>query len=261
MIRTSSHVLNVQENIMTSNCASSPYSCEATSACAEAQQVMIDNFVFFHMYTADIQIDAKVQCGVRSAAFAIIDDKHLEMYKYRIENKFFYYYDQCADIAKPDRLPDDDGACCHHFIFDAQRIIQCIKEIEGAYGVRDRGNVIVFYPYLKQLRDALKLIKNSFACCFKIINSMQMYVNELISNCLLFIEKLETINKTVKVMNLFVDNSVLYECNVCKEISTDERFLKPKECCEYAICNACCVAMWKTATTHAKCPACRTSYK
>lgn len=90
---------------------------------------------------------------------------------------------------------------------------------------------------------------------------MQMYVNELISNCLLFIEKLETINKTVKVMNLFVDNLVLYECNVCKEISTDERFLKPKECCEYAICNACCVNMWKTATTHAKCPACRTSYK
>nr|AAA03634.1 early 10 kDa protein [Autographa californica nucleopolyhedrovirus] len=91
---------------------------------------------------------------------------------------------------------------------------------------------------------------------------MQMYVNELISNCLLFIEKLETINKTVKVMNLFVDNLVLYECNVCKEISTDERFLKPKEVVgEYAICNACCVNMWKTATTHAKCPACRTSYK
>lgn len=105
MIRTSSHVLNVQENIMTSNCASSPYSCEATSACAEAQQVMIDNFVFFHMYTADIQIDAKVQCGVRSAAFAIIDDKHLEMYKYRIENKFFITMINVPTLSNPIVFP------------------------------------------------------------------------------------------------------------------------------------------------------------
>ena len=52
------------------NIFDAPNSCEATSACAEAQQVMIDNFVFFHMYNADIQIDAKLQCGVRSAAFA-----------------------------------------------------------------------------------------------------------------------------------------------------------------------------------------------
>ncbi|AGA16288.1 IE-0 protein [Thysanoplusia orichalcea nucleopolyhedrovirus] len=259
MIRSSSHMLNAQENIMTSGCVSSPYPCEAVSHYTESQQVMIDNFVFSHMYNADIHIDAKLQCSVRLAAFSIVDDKHYEIYKHRIENKFFHYYDQCGDVVRHDRLRED--ACCHHFVFDAERVIKCIKEIESAYAPQDRGNLIIFYPYLKQLREGLKLIQNSFVCCSKTINSMQMYINELISHCLLFIEKLETINKTVKVMNLFMDNLILYECNVCKEVSTDERFLKPKECCEYAVCNACCVIMWKTATNHAKCPACRTSYK
>lgn len=88
-----------------------------------------------------------------------------------------------------------------------------------------------------------------------------MYVNELILNCLLFIEKLEIINKIVKVMNLFVDNLVLYECNVCKEIFMDERFLKLKECCEYVICNVCCVNMWKMVIMYVKCLVCRILYK
>ncbi|USC25975.1 ie-0 [Palpita vitrealis nucleopolyhedrovirus] len=260
MIRTSNHVLNVQENVMCSN-GGALSSCKQNADYADNQQVMIDNFIFLHMYNADIEIDAKLQCGVRSAAFSIIDDKHLELYKRRIDNKFFFYYDKCGDTVNFDRLPDDNNTCCHHFILDINCVIECVKQIESGFDLHNRGNIIIFYPYLKQLREALKLLKKSFTCCLITLDAMQIYVNELISNCLLYIEKLESINKTVKVMNLFVDESVLYECNVCKEVSTDKRFLKLKECCEYAICNACCVAMWKSATTHAKCPACRTSYK
>ncbi|ANF29665.1 exon0 [Catopsilia pomona nucleopolyhedrovirus] len=236
----------------------------------DCDQVLIDNFIFSHMYHSDIHVDAKIQCNVRAAAFSLIDDKHLELYKRRIENKYLYYYDKYGEIVAPS-LNDlctpssSSSSCCHYYVQDAERVIACIKKLECSFDTvhHRRGNVLIFYPYLKQLRELLKLLKKTFVCCTKTIDNMQMYVSDTILHCLLFVEKLELMNKTIKVMNLFADNdtTTLYECNICKEVSNDKRFIKPKECCEFAICNACCVTLWKTATTHAKCPACRTSFK
>ncbi|AGR57053.1 IE-0 [Choristoneura rosaceana nucleopolyhedrovirus] len=219
-------------------------------------KVMDLNFIFAHMYCADILVDAKAQAGVRAAAFGIIDDKHFELYKRQIENKFFRYRDR-SDDACPQRLPDDAG-CCHHFVSDAARVIECVKSVETASAGE---NVIVLLPYLKQLQVALKILGDAFACCAKVINGLQIYVQDLLSHCLLCADKIEAANRTLQVMQLFLDTGSLYECDLCKETSTDARFLKPKECCEYSLCNACCVILWKTASTHAKCPACSTSFK
>lgn len=265
MIKNSNYMLNVQENLEyimasdTCSASAADYACEETTAHASPNQVMIDNFIFSHLYNADIGVDVKVQYNVRRAAFRMVDDKHLEMYKRRIDNRFFLYYDRYSETVALNGLPSN--MCCHYYIKDLERIISCIKELECSFNIRDRGNVLIFYPYLKQLRCTSNILKESFACCLKLISDMQMYINDVISHCLLCVEKLELINKTIKVMNLFVDDIILYECNICKEVSADERFLKPKECCEFSICNACCVTLWKTSATHAKCPACRTSFK
>lgn len=209
------------------------------------------------MYNADILTDTKMQAGVRAAAFALIDDKHFELYRRRIENDFFRYRDQCDDSTTSAHLPKD--CCCHHFIGDAVRIIDCVKKMDVIHN--GNVNVIVLLPYLKQLQAALALLHDAFACCSNTINGLQMYVQELVLHCLQCADKIETANRTLQVMSLFLDTNVLYECDLCKEASTDRRFLKPKECCQYALCNACCVTLWKTANTHAKCPACSTSFK
>ncbi|AAK85687.1 IE0 [Epiphyas postvittana nucleopolyhedrovirus] len=215
------------------------------------------NFVFAHMYCADILVDSKVHRDVRGAAFVLLDDKHFELYKRRIENNFFRYYDPCDDMAFPKHLLNND-VCCHHFINDAVCVVECVKSVEKAsVGV----DIIVLLPYLKQLQLILKMLNDAFVCCEKSLGRLQMYVNELLSHCLLCAEKIEAASRTLQVMSLFVNTGTLYECNLCKEISTDKRFLKPKECCQYSICNACCVTLWKTASTHAKCPACNTSFK
>lgn len=224
---------------------------------SHSNKVMDFNFIFSHMYSPDLLVDAKVQCQVRAAAFALIDDKHLDLYKRRIENVFFRYYDRCDNAVMPNQLPDNEG-CCHHFVSDASRVIECIKAIESANaGV----NSIVLLPYLKQLQILLKLLGDSFTCCTKTIGELQMYVQDLLSHCLVYADKIEAVGHTLQVMNLFLESTTLYECDLCKEASADPRFLKPKECCQYSICNACCVALWKTASTHAKCPACSTSFK
>ncbi|ALR71556.1 immediate early protein 0 [Anticarsia gemmatalis multiple nucleopolyhedrovirus] len=223
----------------------------------EANKVMDFNFVFAHMYCADILVDAKVHRNVRAAAFSLLDDKHFELFKRRIDNKFFCYYDRCDDVTFPKHLLDND-ACCHHFINDAMRVVECVKSVET---VSAGVNVIVLLPYLKQLQTALKMLGDAFKCCAKTINGLLLYVNDLLSHCLLCADKIQAATRTLQVMNLFLDTDTLYECDLCKEISTDQRFIKPKECCQYTICNACCVTLWKTASTHAKCPACNTSFK
>ncbi|AAP29909.1 immediate early gene 0 [Choristoneura fumiferana multiple nucleopolyhedrovirus] len=224
----------------------------------EINKVMDINFIFDHMYCDDILVDAKAQAGVRTAAFAMIDAKHIELYKRRIENGFFRYRDRCDNAsALPQRLPVDEG-CCHHFVSDAARVIECVKSVETASAGH---NVVVLLPYLKQLQVALKVLSDAFACCAKVISGLQLYVQDLLSHCLLCAEKIEAAGRTLQMINLFLDTNSLYECDLCKEASTDARFLKPKECCQYSLCNACCVILWKTATTHAKCPACSTSFK
>ena len=223
----------------------------------EANKVMDFNFVFAHMYCADILVDAKVHRNVRAAAFSLLDDKHFELFKCRIDNKFFCYYDRCDDATFPKHLLGND-ACCHHFINDAIRVVECVKSVEAiSAGV----NVIVLLPYLKQLQTALKMLSDTFVCCAKAINGLILYVNDLLSHCLLCADKIQAATRTLQVMNLFLDTDTFYECDLCKEVSTDKRFLKTKECCQYAICNACCVTLWKMASTHAKCPACNTSFK
>ncbi|ABF50258.1 ie-0 [Antheraea pernyi nucleopolyhedrovirus] len=221
-----------------------------------ASKVMNFNFAFAHMYCADLTADTKAQRGVRAAAFALLDDKHLKLYKRRIENKLLRYYDRSDDASLPQRLPEDDG-CCHHFVNDAERVVECVKSVEAASaGV----NVVVLLPYLKQLQIVLKMLFDAFACCSKTINGLQMYVHDLLSHCLLCADKIEAANRALQVINLFLD-SPLYECDLCKEASADKRFLTRKDCCAYALCNACCVALWKASVTHAKCPACSTSFK
>lgn len=222
---------------------------------SETSKVMDFNFIFAHMYCADILVDARVQAGVRAAAFALVDDKHLELYKRRIENRFLRYRDRNDEA--PPKLPDDEG-CCHHFIGDAARVVECVKGVEAAsVGV----NVVVLLPYLKQLQGALKMLADSFACCAKVVSGLQMYVQDLLSQCLQCADRIEAAGRTWQVMSLFVDTAALYECDLCKEASNDPRFLKAKDCCQYALCNACCVALWRAASPHAKCPACSTSFK
>ncbi|AOT85486.1 ie0 [Cyclophragma undans nucleopolyhedrovirus] len=268
MIKTSNYVLNVEEDAMIPSSVACGTPSNAFELC-NGGQVIIDNFIFAHLYTADIQVDAKAQSDVRAAAYTAIDDKHFELYKKRISNKFFVYNDKYSgviaaaaadDTALVDLVDDNGNGCCHYYVDDLDRIVCSMKELErGLSGI----SVLVLYPYSKQLRDAVKQLKSLFPCCIASLDSMQIYINNIVSHCLLCIEKLEGINRTVKVMNVFTDDAsvVLYECNICKETSTDERFLKPKECCEFVMCNACCVKLWKTAATHAKCPACRTSFK
>nr|UIX56142.1 IE0 [Hyphantria cunea nucleopolyhedrovirus]UIX56283.1 IE0 [Hyphantria cunea nucleopolyhedrovirus] len=227
------------------------------SGACETSKMIDFNFIFAHMYNADILTDAKAQAGVRAAAFVLVDDKHYELYKRRIENGFFRYRDECDDSTTlSTHLPKD--SCCHNFIDDAVRVIDCVKKMDVHNG---NVNVIVLLPYLKQLQAALALLHNAFACCSKTIDALQMYVQELLLHCLQCADRIETAGRTLQVMNLFLGTHVLYECDLCKEASTDRRFLKPQECCQYALCNACCVTLWKTASTHAKCPACSTSFK
>lgn len=214
------------------------------------EKVMNFNFIFSHMYCDDISIDAKVQDGVRAAAFALIDDRHFELYKCRINN-FFRYRDD-GDIA---HLPE---GCCHHFVDEAARVIDCVKNVEtNIMGM----NIIVLLPYLKQLQVSLKILGDTFGCCNKVMTELQMYVYDLMSHCLLCADKIKATSRTLQVMNVFLDTSVLYECDLCKEASLDSRFLTPKECCQYSLCNVCCVKLWKNASTHAKCPSCSTSFK
>ncbi|AKR14094.1 immediate early gene 0 [Dasychira pudibunda nucleopolyhedrovirus] len=229
-----------------------------TDAC-ETSKVMDFNFIFAHMYCADMSTDGKLQAGVRAAAFGIVDDKHFELYKRRIENALFRYRDQYDGNAAPPARLSDNGDCCHHFVRDAARVVESIKSVEAtSVGI----NVIVLLPYLKQLQIALKMLSDAFACCAKTIGGLQMYVQDLLSHCLLYADKVEAAGRALQVMNLFLNSGgPLYECDLCKEASADPRFLKPKECCQYSLCYACCVALWKTASTHAKCPACSTSFK
>ncbi|QDL57015.1 IE-0 [Dione juno nucleopolyhedrovirus] len=221
-------------------------------------KMMDFNFIFAHMHCADITVDGRVQADVRAAAFNLIDDKHLKLFKRRIENDFFRYCDQTASQPVAKQLPNAEEQCCHHFVNDAERVVECVKSVEAHCG---GVNIIVLLPYVKQLQAAFKVLGEMFTCCGKKIAGLQMYVQDLLSHCLMCADKIEAANRTLQVMNLFLDSGALYECDLCKEVSTDSRFLTPKECCQYALCNACCVQLWKTANTHAKCPACSTSFK
>lgn len=227
----------------------------------DAAECITKNFIFSHMYNSDLHTDAKFQQDIQTAAFNLIDDKHLELYKLRIKNSFFQLYNSSNNCnIVDDAMPKN--VCCHHYIVEMQQIVTCIKELEKFFEMRNnRNNVLVFYPYLKQLNGSAQVLKKTFVCCLVLIENMQTYINEVVSHCLLCIQKLKLLQQTVEVMNLFAEKTILYECDVCKEVSTDKRFLKPKECCEFSICNACVVKLWKMATTHAKCPACRMSFK
>ncbi|UZE89706.1 exon0 [Parapoynx stagnalis nucleopolyhedrovirus] len=228
----------------------------------KTDQVMLSTFIFSHMYTPDLKVDLKAQANIRMLAFNMIDDKHVELFEKKII-KFFVYFDtnissDAAAIYK--QIPND--TCCHQYVSDANNIVMCIKKLERSFEQDDKqSNILIFFPYLKQLRDTVDVLKNEFKCCKVILNDLQAYITNLIAHCLLFVEKFENLYKTFKVINVFLDNSVVYECNICRETSTDNRFLKVKECCEFAICNACCVQLWKNTNTRAKCPACKTSFK
>lgn len=260
MTSNNSYVLNVS----TPQYMSHTEICSRDDNCYETipeDQLILKNFIFSHMYTVDLHIDSRAQCNIRTSAFSIIDENHLELFSKRICNKFFIYHDKFdfnGTVSK--KLPSD--TCCHQYISDLSNIVACIKRLESLYQHNNKqGNVLIFYPYLKQLRDSIDILKDEFSCCKILLNELQLYINNLIAHCLILIEKIDNLNKSFKVINIFLDNNAIYECNICREISTDERFLKVKECCEFAICNACCVQLWKTASIHAKCPACKTSFK
>jgi hypothetical protein len=196
----------------------------------------------------------------------------LELYNKRISNKILIYRDNTENSNSKNNTNDDannkdliiaNDTCCHHYVQEVQWVIECIKKIENSLCCTGRASsVLIFYPYLKQMRNVLLVLKQNFNCCITTIEKMQTYVNNVVSHCLLCMEQLKSVVKSLYVMNVFmVDDIVIYECDVCKEMSNDVRFLKPKECCDFSLCNGCCVKMWKTASTHAKCPACRTSFK
>ncbi|AKN80951.1 IE-0 [Lonomia obliqua multiple nucleopolyhedrovirus] len=225
-------------------------------------QVLVDNFIFSHMYNSTMHVDLNAQSNIRIAGFNVIDDKHLELYKERIRNKYLLYYDKYEKLAMfPSVVLPSENGCCHNYVKELEQVVSCIKQLELSFDANERGNILIFYPYLKQLCVTIDMLKKSFKCCTNLLNNLGVYINNIITNCLLYIEKVKAINKSIQVINVFVDDSAIYECNICKEISTDERFLKPKECCEFVMCNSCCVQLWKMANTHAKCPACNTSFK
>jgi Baculovirus immediate-early protein (IE-0) len=238
-------------------------SCYASVSHHKTDQVMLNTFIFSPMYTPDLQVDVKAQSNIRMLAFNMIDEKHVELFGKKII-KFFIYFDIHnninGDVPFYKHIPDD--TCCHQYVSDANNIVTCIKKLERSFEQEDKqSNVLIFFPYLKQLRDIVDVLRNEFKCCKIILNDLQSYITNLIAHCLLFVEKFENLYKTFQVINIFLDNSTVYECNICRESSTDLRFLKVKECCEFAICNACCVQLWKNTNTRAKCPACKTSFK
>jgi hypothetical protein len=261
MTSNNNYVLNVSKQQFLSsddNCQDDDCRHEAA---LNTDQIVLNSFIFSHMYTPDLHADSRAQCNLRTLAFGMIDDKHLELFNKRISNKFFNYTDKFGlngPVYK--KLPSD--TCCHQYISDLTNIITCIKRLEALNQHNSKQiNILIFYPFVKQLREKMDILINEFSCCKSLLNELLSYTNNLIAHCLIFVEKLDNLQKSFKVLHIFFDNTVVYECNICREFSSDQRFLKAQECCEFAICNACCVQLWKTAPIHAKCPSCNTSFK
>lgn len=236
--------------------AKRPKADVSSASCTPHDYQIFTNFMFNHLHSDDIAVNSKAQHNVKLAAFKIVEQKYCQAHNVPPFDKKspLYFKDRDED----NTLCGEDN-CYHHLIRDISRLAKVIVDL---YNTRIyKLNYYIFIPYLKQLKQTLNLFVHD-ACCKKLVRSTMTSLNDSLRNANEHLAAIKRLTRSVQTMNVFLELP-LYECGICSDVSSDDRFLKPDECCGYKICNLCYANLWKFSNSphNPVCPVCKTSYR
>ncbi|AGE89862.1 IE-0 [Spodoptera littoralis nucleopolyhedrovirus] len=217
---------------------------------------VLSNFILNGMYSEDLKVNLKAQYNVKLAAFRIIEHKYGELKDICGIDKtspLHYGEDETVVLCGEDK-------CYHSLIAEIADLSKIIEDLYDASPVY-RLNYFIFVPYVKRLLQIICMFTND-VCCKRSVRSTIARLETCLKRGNEKLESVRRLNKTLCVMSVFLQQTV-YECNICKDVSHDERFLKPDECCGFRICNLCYANLWKFSNTphNPVCPVCKTSYR
>nr|AAU29550.1 immediate early protein 0 [Spodoptera litura MNPV] len=228
--------------------------CNKNDVSSYHDHQVLSNFMLNGMYSDDLKVNLKAQYNVKLAAFRIVEHKYNEDHS-GLDKTSPLYYGEDENVV----LCGEDK-CYHDLIAETADLSKIIEDLYDASPVY-RLNYFIFVPYVKRLLQIICMFTND-VCCKRSVRSTIARLETCLKRGNEKLESVRRLNKTLNVMSVFLEQNV-YECNICKDVSNDERFLKPDECCGFRICNLCYANLWKFSNTphNPVCPVCKTSYR
>lgn len=198
----------------------------------------------------DLLYNAKKQFDIKMQAFNVLDYYYRQNYNTAIDDSLRYHDNDKLIIAPIDR-------CLHHLIEKIVKITKVLGDL--ANDVKFRYNMYIFVPYIKQMKNILKLFVNDY-CCNELVNKTMLSLSSMIDNSENLFSVVNAINKRARMMLVFTEPE-LYFCNICNNTSAEKHFIKASRCCGYEMCNPCYAKLWEFSSLYPLCPVCKTSFK
>ncbi|ACO53464.1 ie-0 [Euproctis pseudoconspersa nucleopolyhedrovirus] len=238
-------------------------SCDSDDRLLERAQVIVNNFVLPNSLNKkeisnsskdcdvfEVRLDLKKQQNIKQTAFELVDKYYKREHNVSI-NPMLRFRESDGEIALP------KNACTHHLIAEAHGVVEVMRKMcEQPIIIH---NAFVLLPYCRQLKIILNKFSNDY-CCASLIESSFLKLNAIIADSLNRLEAIKTLHDRVQIMLVFADDKPIYECNICRNVSNEEYFLKPDECCGYRICGMCYAKLWQHCKLYPVCPVCKTSF-
>ncbi|QYC92722.1 Immediate early 0 [Trabala vishnou gigantina nucleopolyhedrovirus] len=226
---------------------------ETANAVAEINKVIIDNFVLADKYSDEMWLNAMDRHKIKMEAFNIIYNYYVQTYNDSLEKTLHY-----KDNHFKDEIIVFKSHCVHTLIEPINKLARVITTIIDM--PKFKYSAFIFLPYCRQLIKINDLFSNDY-CCGDLISNSNTLLQSAIDRLEAVVKQVRKLHDCVRVMMVFDDKCVLYECNICHETSAEKHFLKENECCGYDICNKCYAQLWKHSNMYPVCPVCKTSFK
>jgi Baculovirus immediate-early protein (IE-0) len=198
---------------------------------------------------ADFTVNAKAQHRIKMSAFTMAANAFVDQFGVSIEPGSLLYLKETLDeVVVPENV------CNHALIGQVARMVQVLLRLQTAHA----HVFFVFLPYLKQLKRVMDFFRND-ACCRRAVRANTASLDAMLADGLKALAVVECLDTCVRGMGVFADRPVV-ECNICRDMFAEERYMKPDECCGYRICYSCYANLWRHCSVYPVCPVCKTSF-